>query len=161
MNIMMIGPSIANFMLPILALGAGLMLGAPIAAAQGAPAIRQEVQQAVPATDAARPARRRTQDSRDGAFMGGGMVVPSNPSLGTSLAYSTPAIRPEIAPMPNLGLEAPRGFRERETARVTPSMIGPRLPGRGAAQETGSPGSLQDRLFRPAPGAHLRIPMSW
>ena len=69
--------------------------------------------------------------------------------------------RTEIAPMPNNGIEAPRGFQQADSMRLTPGMIAPRLPGRGFAQENGSPGSLQDRLFRTAPGAHLRIPLSW
>jgi len=73
-----------------------------------------------------------------------------------------PAARPavELAPMPNSNLEAPRQQRT-EVARLTPGVISPQMPGRGSAQDSVSPGSLQDRLFRPAAGAHLRIPMSW
>ena len=87
------------------------------------------------------------------------MVVEAAPILGRRPQQVT--TRTEIAPMPNLGIEAPRGFQQAEVTRVTPGMIAPQLPGRGLAQDNGSPGSLQDRLFRPAPGAHLRIPMSW
>jgi hypothetical protein len=87
--------------------------------------------------------------------MGGGMVqqAPFSP---------TPVERPAVerAPMPNSNLEAPRQQRA-EVARLTPGVIAPRMPGRGSAEDNVSPGSLQDRLFRPAPGAHLRIPLSW
>lgn len=101
--------------------------------------------------------QRRVVDT-NAAYMGGGMVVES------PILVRRPqqvVARTEIAPMPNTGIEAPRGFQQADAVRVTPGMIAPRLPGRGLAQETGSPGSLQDRLFRPAPGAHLRIPMTW
>jgi hypothetical protein len=91
----------------------------------------------------------------DRAYMGGGMVQQAPFS-------AAPAARPsvELAPMPNSNLEAPRQQRA-EVARLTPGVIAPQMPGRGSAQDSVSPGSLQDRLFRPAPGAHLRIPMSW
>ena len=105
-----------------------------------------------------RRASRRAQDST-AAYMGGGMVIEAAPILGRRPQQVIS--RTEIAPMPNSGIEAPRGFQQAEVTRVTPGMIAPQLPGRGLAQENGSPGSLQDRLFRPAPGAHLRIPMSW
>lgn len=102
--------------------------------------------------------QRRALDT-NAAYMGGGMVVESAPILGRRPQQV--ATRTEIAPMPNNRIEAPRGYQQADAVRVTPGMIAPRLPGRGLAQESGSPGSLQDRLFRPAPGAHLRIPMSW
>ena len=105
-----------------------------------------------------RRAPRRAVDT-NAAYMGGGMVMEESPILNRRPQQVT--TRTEIAPMPNSGIEAPRGFRQAEVARVTPGMIAPAIPGRGLAQENGSPGSLQDRLFRPAPGAHLRIPMSW
>ncbi len=109
------------------------------------------------ATPSRRPPRRAS--ANDGAFMGGGMVVPSTPSFGTPTITTQ---RTELAPVPNSSIEAPRGFQQADAARITPSMIAPAIPGRGLAQANGSPGSLQDRLFRPSPGAHLRIPItSW
>jgi len=100
-------------------------------------------------------ARRPRGEDVNSAYMGGGMVqqAPFSPP---------PAARPavELAPMPNSNLEAPRQQRT-EAARLTAGVIAPRIPGRGSAQDGVSPGSLQDRLFRPAAGAHLRIPMSW
>lgn len=109
---------------------------------------------------APRAPRRRRPDPQDGAYMGGGMVVPSTPSVGQG-NQSFAASRVEPAPVPNTRLEPPRGIPQVEGPRLTPGVIAPRIPGRGSAQETGSPGSLQDRLFRPSPGAHLRIPLSW
>ena len=106
------------------------------------------------------PTRRQTrQADPNAAFMGGGMVVEAAPVLGRRPQQVT--TRTEIAPMPNFALEAPRGFSQVDAARLTPGMIAPALPGRGSAQVNGSPGSLQERLFRPAPGAYLRIPMTW
>ena len=105
-----------------------------------------------------RRAPRRVVDT-GAAYMGGGLVVGESSILSRRPQQVT--TRTEIAPMPNSGIEAPRGFRQAEVVRVTPGMIAPAIPGRGSAQENGSPGSLQDRLFRPAPGAHLRIPMTW
>lgn len=110
------------------------------------------------AQDAPRRPHRRAVDS-NAAYMGGGMIAEA--PVFNRTPQNVLANRTEIAPMPNNGIEAPRGFRPAEAARVTPGMISPTIPGRGLAQENGSPGSLQDRLFRPAPGAHLRIPMSW
>ena len=107
-------------------------------------------------------AQRNRVDNRpsanDGAFMGGGMVVPE------SVVVATPApARPrlEAAPVPNARIQAPREAPRADVAQVQPTFIAPRLPGRGHAQETGSPGELQDRLFRPAPGAQVRIPITW
>lgn len=129
----------------------GLLLGFAIALLAVGTAAAQD---ATPT----RRAPRRAVDTTS-AYMGGGMVVEAAPILGRRPQEVT--TRTEIAPMPNSGIEAPRGFQQADGPRVTPTMIGPRIPGRGFAQENGSPGSLQDRLFRPSPGAHLHIPMSW
>ncbi len=108
-----------------------------------------------PARRAPRP---RRPDPQDGAYMGGGMVLQTTPDFGRQ-TYA--ASRVEPAPMPNSRIEAPRVVPQAEGPRLTPGVIAPSIPGRGSAQEAGSPGSLQDRLFRPSPGAHLRIPLSW
>ena len=144
-----------------------LLFAAGPALAQGGEALRQEAlrQEAQPQDaepqrqDVAaqrRPAARRPRgEDLNSAYMGGGMVQQAPFS-------AAPAARPsvELAPMPKSNLEAPRQQRA-EVARLTPGVIAPQMPGRGSAQDSVSPGSLQDRLFRPAPGAHLRIPMSW
>ena len=127
-----------------------LVLGFALAALGMGSAMAQEA--------TSRRTQRRAVDS-NAAYMGGGMVVESAPQFGR-VPQPVSTSRTELAPMPN-GREGPRAVPEAQVARVTPGMIAPHLPGRGAAQDTGSPGSLQDRLFRPAPGAHLRIPMSW
>ncbi len=95
----------------------------------------------------------------DGAYMGGGMVVPESSVTITRQQPASPRL--EAAPVPNSRIEAPRVEPQQDVAQVQPTFIAPRLPGRGHAQENGSPGSLQDRLFRPAPGAQLRIPLTW
>jgi len=141
-----------------------VLLAASSAVAQEAEPQRREAEpqrreaepQAQPAEPPRRPVARRPRgEDLNSAYMGGGMVQQA--PFGAA-----PAERPavELAPMPNSNLEAPRQQRT-EVVRLTPGVIAPQMPGRGSAQDSVSPGSLQDRLFRPAPGAHLRIPMSW
>lgn len=87
--------------------------------------------------------------------MGGGMVVPAPPVAASS------GPRADIAPMPNSRWEAPQPIAGDPNApRLAPGVISPTMPGRGMAQGN-SQASINDRLFRPAPSAHLRIPMSW
>ena len=64
-----------------------------------------------------------------------------------------------LAPVPNRSIEAPRLVPE-DRARLDPSVINRNLPGRGLATD-GSPSLLEDKLFRPAPGARLRVPFSY
>ena len=84
--------------------------------------------------------------------------------------FARQAARPEPrgdrAPMPNLNIEAPPGLTssldDPNQVRVTPSFISPRIPGRGATAQDNTMGNrLEERLFKPAPGAHLRMPMTW
>jgi len=134
-----------------------LLLAAGSAMAQDAEPQRREAEpQRREAEAQHRPAAWRPRGvDLNSAYTGGGMVQQA--PFG-----APPAARPmvQLAPMPNSNLEAPRQQRA-EVARLTPGVIAPQMPGRGSAQDSVSPGSLQDRLFRPAPGAHLRIPMSW
>ncbi len=103
------------------------------------------------------PPRRERAGNRpqpnDGAYMGGGMVV------------ETPALVPrgDLAPTPNLRLEAPRQAAAPEPeVQFTPGFINPRLPGRGSTRQGESDvNPLDYRLFNPAPGAHIRMPMTW
>ncbi len=101
--------------------------------------------------------RQRRIRTDNGAFMGGGMAVPSAPAPAIPSAQRT-----EIAPMPNSGWQAPpTPSSDPNAPRFSPGMISPTMPGRGLAQGN-SQQSINDRLFRgPAAGAHLRIPMSW
>jgi hypothetical protein len=128
--------SVLGFVLPLLVSGA---------------AVAQE------ATAPRRAAPRRRVDDRNAAYMGGGMVV-QEPQGARPQGYTLND--QQRAPVPNSNIEAPRQ-QHADAAQISPGVIAPRIPGRGSAQDTGSPGSLQDRLFRPAPGAFLRIPLSW
>jgi len=84
--------------------------------------------------------------------MGGGMVV-TQPEL---------VPRGDLAPRPNLGMEAPRAPVGPEPEfRVSPGMINPRIPGGGSAARGTAPSRMEERLFEPAPGAHIRLPMTW
>jgi hypothetical protein len=69
--------------------------------------------------------------------------------------------RVELAPRPNLDLEGPRGPAPSSDPTLAPTMINPRLPGRGAAAD-GAVNQRENRLLQaPAPGARLSVPMSW
>lgn len=63
------------------------------------------------------------------------------------------------APVPNRNLDAPLVIPQDRT-RLGPSIINRNLPGRGQAAE-GAPNLLEDKLFRPAPGARLNVPFSF
>jgi hypothetical protein len=66
----------------------------------------------------------------------------------------------ERAPLPRMDIEAPR-VAEEQSAQITPTFIAPSVPGRGMAEAGRQPDAVSDRLFPPAPGARLRLPMSW
>ncbi|MCU0886394.1 MAG: hypothetical protein MUC64_00015 [Rubritepida sp.] len=136
-----------------LVLGALLSLPAP-APAQTArsEAARSEAAQAQPPR-AEPAARARPSNPRDRAFMDGGMV-------GMPGASATPAPS-DLAPRPNLQLEGPRAAQVAPTATLSPTLINPRLPGRGVAEE-GSVTQRENRFLEtPAAGARLKLPLSW
>ncbi len=64
-----------------------------------------------------------------------------------------------LAPMPNRNLEAPQVIVQDRTS-LGPSIINRNLPGRSLAAD-GAPDVLEDKLFRPAPGARLNVPFSY
>jgi hypothetical protein len=64
-----------------------------------------------------------------------------------------------VAPVPDRSKEAPRVV-EQDRARFNPSIINRNLPGRGQTDQ-GSPDLLEDKLFKPAPGARLNVPFSY
>jgi hypothetical protein len=142
----------------LLALGASPALGqpAPAPASQGGEAPRAQAQPR-PQTQANRDtARPRPNDSRDRAFMGGGMV--GTPDFGNTAPTQR---RVELAPRPNLDLEGPRAPAPSTDPTIAPTMINPRLPGRGVAAD-GNVNQRENRLLQaPAPGARLSVPMSW
>jgi hypothetical protein len=135
---------------------------AALLAALGVPALaaaaRGQDSAPVPPPPRPRPQPRRERvDNRpqpnDGAFMGGGMVVDS-PRLDP---------RGDLAPTPNMRIEAPRQAAGPEPeVQFAPGLINPRLPGRGTTRQGQSDvNPLDYRLFNPAPGAHIRLPMTW
>ena len=48
-----------------------------------------------------------------------------------------------------------------ETATLSPTMIHPRMPGRGVATDGAAPQREQRFLQSPAAGARLSVPMTW
>ena len=69
------------------------------------------------------------------------------------------AANSSVAPVPDRTKEGPRVV-EQDRARLNPSIINRNLPGRGQADQ-GSPDLLEDKLFKPAPGARLNLPFSY
>ena len=63
------------------------------------------------------------------------------------------------APVPDRSKEGPRVV-EQDRARINPSIIYRNLPGRGQVDQ-GAPDILEDKLFKPAPGARLNVPFSY
>jgi hypothetical protein len=61
--------------------------------------------------------------------------------------------------MPNRDLEAPRQFQD-DRGHLAPGVISRDMPGRGQATQ-GSPSLLEDKLFKPVPGARLNVPFSY
>jgi hypothetical protein len=89
--------------------------------------------------------------------MDGGMVAPQ----GFPLTGTAPAARADLAPRPNLDAEGPRGAASDPVATLSPTLINPRLPSRGAAAE-GVLTQRENRLLEtPAAGARLKLPLSW
>ena len=141
-------------MIAALALLAGLL---PLPAlAQNAEPARIQAPQAT-TEPAPRP---RPRDARDRAFMDGGMVITPGFSGGILGGAPTPTPQAQLAPRPNLDLEA-RPIRPSQAPSLSPTMIHPRVPGRGAAADTVPTHPDQRLLTAPAPGARLSVPLSW
>jgi hypothetical protein len=135
-----------------------LALGTAPAFAQTAPAPQTDAPraQAQPRPQQQAQPRPRHNDPRDRAFMGGGMV--GTPDFGNAPPTQR---RVELAPRPNLDIEGPRGPAPSLDPTLAPTMINPRLPGRGVAAD-GNVNQRENRLLQtPAPGARLSVPMSW
>ena len=86
------------------------------------------------------------------------LEVPKQPAMPPS-RKSGQAANSSVAPVPDRSKEGPRVV-ERDRARSNPSIINRNLPGRGQADQ-GSPDLLEDKLFKPAPGARLNVPFSY
>jgi hypothetical protein len=63
------------------------------------------------------------------------------------------------APIPDRSVEGPRVV-EQDRTRLNPSILNRSLPGRGQVDQ-GSPDILEDKLFKPGPGAKLQVPFSY
>jgi hypothetical protein len=156
-----VGRSGFSFDAPTLLVAVAVAFGpAAMASAQGSDTQAQAGTEA-PRQAPARP-RPRPTDPRDRAFMDGGM--PSNPGFsGFGQRQPAPATpQAELAPRPNMDME----YREPQTdpppvATVSPTLINPALPGRGAAAD-GAVHQRERRLLNnPAAGARFSVPMTW
>ena len=91
--------------------------------------------------------------------------APSKPApldLSKHAALPLPQRQPQpgtLAPVPNRMVERQAPLPEPRTT-LGPSLLYRNLPGRGLAEE-GSPNLLEDKLYRPAPGARLRVPFAY
>lgn len=63
------------------------------------------------------------------------------------------------APVPNRDIERQPVLPDARTT-LGPSLLYRNLPGRGLAEE-GSPNLLEEKLYKPAPGARLRVPFAY
>lgn len=137
--------------LPLLA---ALLLAAPAAVAQEAPAGRADAPGAATAERPAEKPRRAARRRR----------VRPRPPVETAQPPPAPAPetepRLEAAPVPNRNLEAPRGEVTSDRTRLSPSVIHKPLPNQGMAAE-GAASIQEERLFFPAPGARLNVPFSY
>ena len=86
------------------------------------------------------------------------LELPKQPAVPPAMKSGQPA-NSSMAPVPDRSKEGPRVV-ERDRARIDPSIINRNLPGRGQADQ-GSPDLLEDKLFKPAPGARLNVPFSY
>ena len=86
------------------------------------------------------------------------LELPKQPAVPPSLKAGQ-AANSTMAPVPDRSKEGPRVI-EKDRTRVNPSIIYRNLPGRGQADQ-GAPDLLEDKLFKPAPGARLNVPFSY
>jgi hypothetical protein len=86
------------------------------------------------------------------------LEVPKLPAVPPSLKSGQSA-NSSMAPVPDRSNEGPRVV-EKDRTRINPSIIYRNLPGRGQADQ-GAPDLLEDKLFKPAPGARLNVPFSY
>lgn len=113
-----------------------------------------------PQVSADAQSRPRPRDPRDRAFMDGGMVITPGFSGGMFGTMPQPAPQAQLAPRPNLDLEA-RPVTPSQAPSLSPTMIHPRVPGRGAAADPVPTHPDQRLLTAPAPGARLSVPLTW
>ncbi|MDB5414754.1 MAG: hypothetical protein JWR10_3089 [Rubritepida sp.] len=106
--------------------------------------------------------RARSRDPRDRAFMDGG--VPSTPGFsgfGERTPHTPAPLLGEPAPRPNRDIEWHAPPPEPTVATISPTLINPRMPSRGAAADGAVTQRDQRFLENPAAGARFSVPMSW
>lgn len=94
--------------------------------------------------------------------MDGGM--PSNPGFsGFGARQGAPGTsQSELAPRPNVDMEyRPAPLDPPNVATISPTLINPSLPGRGAAAQGAVNQREQRFLDNPAAGARFSVPMTW
>lgn len=124
------------------------------------PVVPEGARAAAPRAPAESTPRPRPRDARDRAHMDGGMAITPGFSGGVVGSLTPPAPRAELAPRPNRDIELRPG-QPSFSATITPTMIHPALPGRGAAAEGAASQTERRFLNTPAPGARLNVPMIW
>lgn len=93
--------------------------------------------------------------------MDGGLAITPGFS-GTTLGTGAPPVpQAQLAPRANLDLEARPGPPPSLTPSLSPTVIHPRVPGRGAAADPAPTHPDQRLLQTPAPGARLSVPLTW
>jgi hypothetical protein len=96
-------------------------------------------------------------DPRDRAFRAGGFAT--TPSFGAAPAPAPRVV--ELAPRPNLSIEAPRAPLAEQAAGISPTIINPSIPAMGMAAE-GMVNRRERRfLDTPAAGARFSAPVTW
>lgn len=86
------------------------------------------------------------------------LTVPKQPAMPQPLKSGEQS-GSTAAPVPDRSREGPRVV-EQDRARLNPSILNRNLPGRGQVDQ-GAPDILEDKLFKPAPGAKLQVPFSY
>jgi hypothetical protein len=92
--------------------------------------------------------------------MDGGIAITPGFSGGAPVGNQAIAPQAQLAPRPNLDLEA-RPNRPSQAPSLSPTMIHPRIPGRGDAAGPVPTHPDQRLLTAPAPGARLSVPLTW
>ena len=145
---------------PLSAPPASLLAPQSAAPPTNRPVVSEKARVAAPRGPAEPTPRPRPRDARDRAHMDGGMAITPGFSGGVVGTLTPPAPRAELAPRPNRDIELRPG-QPSLSATITPTMIHPALPGRGAAAEGAASQTERRFLQTPAPGARLNVPMIW
>jgi hypothetical protein len=125
------------------------------------PALAEEAAVVAPGP-AARPAERAAPAAPRPRPRAPSLPKPPPLDLSKHAALPLPPRLPQLgslAPVPNRTVERQAPLPDPRTT-LSPSLLYRNLPGRGLAEE-GTPNLLEDKLYRPAPGARLRVPFAY